>query len=231
MPNIETLNNPGWYSLIGQPQAAIAVINGQAARYQREVSVIAALESGSRGAFEDLAQLVGPEETVGVLVDPDQVPLEDWQIVDELHVIQMTCNGLINGREGECVRLGTDDIPEMMDLAKLTNPGPFSDRTIEMGLYFGVRIEGRLAAMAGERMHLEDFCEVSGVCTHPDFRGRGLAQILVSHLTRVILDRGETPFLHALKRSETFDIARGTYEKLGYKFRTDLCMTVLKKQS
>ncbi len=154
----------------------------------------------------------------------------DWHIDDELHVIQMVCDGLINEQAGDCVRLGAQDIPEMMELTGLTNPGPFNERTIEMGLYYGIRIEGRLAAMAGERMHPEAFCEVSGVCTHPDFRGRGLAKILVSHMTGLILERGETPFLHALKRSETFEIARGTYEKLGYKHRVDLCLAVLTKR-
>jgi len=229
IPQEIPLNNPAWHALTGRHQDAIAVRHGRAARYRSDVSVIAALEKGDRSAFADLAQIVEVGETIGVIVDPDMVPPKDWHIVDELRVIQMTCDGLTNERVGECVRLGDADIPEMMALAKLTNPGPFAERTIDMGLYFGIRIDGRLAAMAGERMHLEGCCEVSGVCSHPDFRGRGLAQILVSHVTRTILDRGEVPFLHALKSSETFNIARGTYEKLGFKTRRDLCMTVLKR--
>ena len=126
------LDNPAWHALTGRHQDAIAVRHGRAARYRSDVSVIAALEKGVRSAFDDLAQIVAVGETIGVIVDPGKVLPKDWQIVDELLVIQMICDGLTNERLGDCVLLGEGDIPEMMALAKLTNPGPFDERTIDM---------------------------------------------------------------------------------------------------
>lgn len=120
--------------------------------------------------------------------------------------------------------LDADDAPEMLALAKLTEPGPFEPRTHELGGFLGVKVDGRLVAMAGERMKPEGFTEVSGVCTHPDHRGRGYAAMLSTAVAERILARGETPFLHAFT---TNDAAIALYERLGFRLRTAVEVLVL----
>jgi predicted GNAT family acetyltransferase len=124
----------------------------------------------------------------------------------------------------EITPLTGDDAPEMLALATLTRPGPFARRTHQLGRFVGVREDGRLVAMAGERLHMPDFTEVSGVCTHPDHRGRGYAAGLMHHVAEEIRTRGETPFLHAYA-ANTGAIA--LYESLGYRVRRTVLVTVL----
>ena len=126
------------------------------------------------------------------------------------------------------VELLTDaDAAEMLALAALTEPGPFLARTHTMGRFIGIRIDGRLAAMAGERMRFPGHVEVSGVCTHPDFRGRGLARRLSAAVTADIQRRGEQPFLHAWT---TNTAAIALYETLGFVARATVNIAVLKRQ-
>ena len=120
--------------------------------------------------------------------------------------------------------LDADDAPEMLALAKLTEPGPFGPRTHELGGFLGVKVHGRLVAMAGERMKPEGFTEVSGVCTHPDHRGRGYAAMLSTAVAERILARGETPFLHAFTTNRA---AIALYERLGFRLRTAVEVLVL----
>lgn len=116
----------------------------------------------------------------------------------------------------EIVKLTEADAPEMLALATLTKPGPFFVRTHRLGDFVGVKQGGRLAAMAGERLRLPGYTEVSAVCTHPDFRGRGYAAGLMSVVTQAIVARGEIPFLHVYDRNES---AIRLYENLGWRRR------------
>ena len=104
----------------------------------------------------------------------------------------------------------------MLDLAARTRPGPFLPRTIEFGGYLGIRQEGVLAAMAGERFHPPGWTEVSAVCTDPKFRGQGLGTRLTLAVAASILDRGDTPFLHASADNVS---AIRLYQALGFRFR------------
>lgn len=122
------------------------------------------------------------------------------------------------------VPLDESDAADMLDLALLTKPGPFRSRTNRLGRFIGVRAEGRLVAMAGERMRLPGFTEVSGVCTHPDWRGRGLAGALMRVVAQAMLDRGETPFLHAYA---AHDKTIALYRSLGFEVRAELPMMVV----
>jgi len=124
-------------------------------------------------------------------------------------------------------RLGEADAAEMLELATLTKPGPFTLRAQELGEFFGVKIGARLAAMAGVRMKQEGFTEISGVCTHPDFQGRGLGRLLSVFVTQRIVEHGETPYLHAYT---TNDAAIGLYEKIGYELRAELEVAVVRKE-
>jgi predicted GNAT family acetyltransferase len=124
----------------------------------------------------------------------------------------------------QAVPLTAADAPEMLALAGLTQPGPFFAATHTMGGFWGLRIDGRLAAMAGERMRFLGHTEVSGVCVHPDFRGRGLARTLSALVGAGIHARGEVPFLHAWT---TNTAAIALYESLGFRQRAEVDVVVM----
>lgn len=120
--------------------------------------------------------------------------------------------------------LGDDDAAEMLALAQLTVPGPFASRTHRLGRFLGIRQHGRLVAMAGERMRFEGYAEVSGVCTHPDFRGKGYAATLMRAVAQNMLDRGKTPFLHSYASNAA---AIALYEAIGFRLRSPMHMAVI----
>ena len=123
--------------------------------------------------------------------------------------------------------LAASDVPEMVALADLTKPGPFRDRTMELGAFFGIFEAGRLVAMAGQRLHLPHHVEVSAVCTHPDARGRGYARLLIAKVMEEIRQRGKVPFLHSLAENEA---AVRVYRSLGFRERRMFELAVLKNR-
>jgi predicted GNAT family acetyltransferase len=124
----------------------------------------------------------------------------------------------------EAVTLGSADVPEMLELVRLTDPGPFLERTIELGKYVGIRRDGALVAMAGERLHFDGWTEISAVYTAPEHRGHGLASRLVATLAAEIQDRSERVFLHVL--AVNVDAIR-LYEELGFRARRNRTISVL----
>ena len=124
------------------------------------------------------------------------------------------------------VELNSTDIPEMVTLAKLTEPGPFGTRTRELGTYLGIKNDGKLAAMAGERLKVPGFTEISAVCTHPTQTGHGYASALVAELTARIHARGETPFLHSRENNAR---ALDVYRRLGFTQRLLFHLMVVEK--
>jgi ribosomal protein S18 acetylase RimI-like enzyme len=210
----EVLDNPTWASLAG-PHSRFAETKGLAARYQPTVCAFAGLaDQSDPDAWRDLADLVGPGEAVVVPFVREPIPA-GWQLLVRMDGVQLVATRAPTGEteSDEVTVLGDDDLPEMIDLVARTKPGPFEPRTPEMGRYVGVRRGGRLAAMAGERMHPPGLTEVSAVCTDPAFRGQGLAGRLVEVVGAAVWARGETPFLHALAGNTT---AIRLYETLGY---------------
>ena len=127
----------------------------------------------------------------------------------------------------EIVELGAKDSPDMMALTALTKPGPFNQRTHELGTYLGIRHDGKLVAMAGERLKVPGYTEVSAVCTHPEHTGHGYARILTTEVMRRIRSRGETPFLHVREDNVR---AIELYERLGFSQRVLLHFAVLRKK-
>ena len=124
-------------------------------------------------------------------------------------------------------RLGGKDVPAMIELAKLTEPGPFREHTIELGTYYGIFEGDRLVSMAGQRMRVPGFIEVSAVCTHPDVRGRGYAGVLMQRVMGDIISEGRTPFLHALAGNPAIRL----YEKLGFLERRRFHLAVIKNDA
>jgi ribosomal protein S18 acetylase RimI-like enzyme len=205
------LDNPVWAALDG-PHAAFAERMGRAARYPADVYAFAALaDPADPAAWGDLHTLLGPATTArvkGVETVPD-----GWDVVGGGQGVQLVDTHLRAEPAPEAVRLGPDDVPDILDLVTRTRPGPFLARTVHLGTYLGIRHRGRLVALAGERLHLPGWTEISAVCTDPAHRGRGLGTRLVRAVAAGIRERGETPFLHAAANNAT---AIRLYESIGF---------------
>ncbi|MEU9001887.1 GNAT family N-acetyltransferase [Streptomyces sp. NPDC048551] len=213
------LDNPVWAALTGPHQAfSVAGPGGLAARYLPAANPFAALaDPHDPASWADLAALAGPGETVWLTGLPPAPP-PGWDTVMTIPGVQLDGRAVRAEHAPEAVRLGPADVAEMTELVRLTEPGPFLPRTVELGTYLGIRHEGRLVAMAGERMHPPGWTEISAVCTHPDHRGKGLAGRLIRAVAAGIRDRGEAPFLHAA--AENTGAVR-LYEAMGFTLRRE----------
>jgi len=209
------LDNPVWAALTGS-HASLGEVNGQAARYHPDVAPFGTLRaSHDDRAWTDLAELAGPGARISLAGIGASAPPAGWA-VDVIDGVQLVASTLRPAPDPEAVRLGPDDVPEMLDLVARTEPGPFRARTIELGTYLGIRRSGALVAMAGERVRPPGWTEISAVCTCPAYRGQGLATRLVKAVAAGIRARGETPFLHA--SAANTDAIR-LYEAIGFTLR------------
>jgi len=221
---VHVLDRVVWESLTTY-HAPLSEGNALARRFVRDVNVFAAARDDSPAAMAALSALVQPGEQVFVAQVPEIVIPPDLIEVKAALGVQMLATGLPNAvRKDDITRLTDADVAEMLALAKLTEPGPFLERTNRMGQFVGIRVGGRLAAMAGERMRIPGYTELSGVCTHPDFRGRGFARRLSAAVVSDIGARGDRAFLHAWKSNHS---AIALYEQLGFQVRADVNISVL----
>jgi len=222
------LDRPVW-STLSTHHIALSEGGELARRFVRDVNLFASARDDSPAALAALESLVNPGEPVYVLQVPAVVVPAGLVVVKAARGVQMLATRKmtvdVTGSH-EMVRLTDRDAPEMLALARLTEPGPFLERTHLMGSFLGIRIGGRLAAMAGERMRFPGYTEVSGVCTHPDFRGRGFARQLSAAVAARIEARGERPFLHAWQANHA---AISLYESLGFELRTEVNISVLER--
>ncbi|MFD9737316.1 GNAT family N-acetyltransferase [Umezawaea sp. NPDC059074] len=222
---VHVLDNPVHGSLSSPAHAHLALTRGRALRYPADVSPFLGLpDDPTVEDWNDAAHLLGPD-TAAYPHRSGSVP-DDWTVVDQFDLVQMTASPTAEGApDPRAVRLGPEDVPEMLDLAALTKPGPFLPRTIEMGTYLGIRQDGVLTAMAGERMRPSGWVEISAVCTSPAYRGQGLGTSLVRALIATATDRGDTAFLHV---TATNTNAIRLYETLGFTARRDFHLAVLR---
>ncbi len=213
---IDPLDRPVWHALAGR-QKQFAEGAGRARRYVEDIAPFAAAGDDSPQALGDLAALVPTGDSV-LLLQVGDCPLPPgFETQGEAEGVQMVAGDLVTVKPTYAVTELTDaDAADMRALAALTKPGPFFPRTHRLGRFIGIREQGRLVAMAGERFKLDGFTEVSAVCTHPDARGRGLGSLLTSLVAQRIADRGDTPFLHAYAGNAA---AIRIYEALGFKHR------------
>jgi predicted GNAT family acetyltransferase len=227
---MHALDNVIWQALSTR-QTQFAETVDHARRFPREVTALAGFEETSSQGYASLARLVGPGGTAALFLDKVYAPRAGWELVAEAPLLEMVCeNGNAPKAETKSeleIRLLTpQDSPEMVELATLTKPGPFGSRTHELGTYLGVRCEGKLVAMAGERLKVPGYTEASAVCTHPAHTGKGYAHALMSEIMQRIRDRGETPFLH-VRRDNTRAVE--LYERLGFRTRVTTHLAVLRK--
>ena len=221
------LDRPTWNALAG-PHSALAEGNGLARRYRPDIIPFAAARDDSPESLAALAALPAPREVMVLVETPAPVVPPGLAAVMTAKVTQMALTRTPDPVADDRIEALTEaDAEEMLALAKLTEPGPFTLKAQALGTFFGIRIDGRLAAMAGERMKPAGFAELSGVCSHPDFRGRGLARLLSVFVTHRILKRGETPFLHAWEHNIP---AIRLYETIGFTLRTRLNLVAVRKQ-
>ncbi|HEX3481167.1 MAG TPA: GNAT family N-acetyltransferase [Kofleriaceae bacterium] len=213
------LDRPVWNTLATR-HARFALGGDRARRFAADVGPLAGARDDEPESLAELAGLVPVDGTLLLLqADPVVLP-PSLAAVTTAAGVQMVLDRLADvGPDPHIVPLTVDDSPAMLELATLTRPGPFGPRAPALGEFFGVKDRGRLVAMAGERMKQAGFTEVSGVCTHPDARGRGLARMLSAHIARRILARGETPYLAAYATNSP---AIRLYESLGFRARCEV---------
>jgi len=233
MPDSHPLDNPIWSALTTE-HASLALGDGHARRYPPAIGPLSGMASQTEAAYGSLRSLAGPTGTIVLFLQQPAVPRPGWTLIRGGQLCQMILANL-DGLESAPLptavsmrRLTAADVSEMVALAELTEPGPFRNRTHELGIFYGIFDSGRLVAMAGQRMHVPGFVEVSAVCTHPDARGRGYARALMAEVMREIRQRGETPFLHAF--TDNYPAIR-VYEGLGYVQRRILHLAVLKNEA
>ncbi|HEY6517183.1 MAG TPA: GNAT family N-acetyltransferase [Steroidobacteraceae bacterium] len=222
------LDRPVW-SALSTRHLPLSVGGALARRYATDVNLFASARDDTPASLVALMELVQPGERIFVLQVPDIAVPGGLVPMKAGKGVQMIATRSIQaaGSDDDIVELTDSDAPEMLALATLTEPGPFLARTHLMGTFRGIRIGGRLAAMAGERFRFPGYTEVSGVCTHPDFRGRGLARRLSAAVAARIDARGEQPFLHAWQTNRP---AISLYQSLGFEIRAAVDVKILERR-
>jgi ribosomal protein S18 acetylase RimI-like enzyme len=220
------LDNIMWNCLTG-PHAKFAAGAGDVRRYAPGFSPIVGCRDPQRPDFTALSNYCERGESFYIDRWSGAAP-GGWQIEKEATMLKMVWDAAMPAEDmaPDAVLLRPEHAVQAVELARLTNPGPFGIRTPELGEYFGYFDRGRLIAMAGERLCIGDLHEVSGICTHPDFQGRGLAKKLTLKLVHRQLQRGKTPFLHVMSHNTP---ARALYEKLGFRIYLETVVRVVRR--
>lgn len=221
------LDNIVWHALSG-PHAKFATGGDDARRYALGFSPIVGFADPACPNFAALAVVCEAGEHFYCDGWSGNAP-DGWRIDAETTMFKMVWEGGLPEADAapDAVRLSGEHAQQALALAEQTRPGPFGPRTIELGEYFGYFDGQRLIAMAGERMHGGPLREISGVCTHPDHQGRGLAKRLMLKLVRRQMLRNETPFLHVMRDNTS---ARGLYERMGFGNYKESVVRVISRQ-
>ncbi len=212
---VDYLDNPVYHALITGDRH-LAMGEGHVRYFEESVSPFAAFEGGYENGFKDLYQQLAPGRKILFATREKIDTPEGWQLqvaVGGLQFVYDHATAKADTR-GLPVLLNNEHVEEMKALAMLTRPGPFDIGTIRFGHYYGILEEGRLASMTGQRLHPGNYSEISAVCTHPDFLGRGYAAILIQLQLELIIKEGRMPFLHVRDDNER---AISLYERLGFR--------------
>jgi predicted GNAT family acetyltransferase len=226
--NLELLDNPIWHALSSH-QHGFAVENLHAKLLHPDLGLFCAIQTPNAQGFEALQSLLHQNRATTALFSAQELEIPaGFECLRTLEISQMVCQNLEPSKNLEIHELTSEDVPAMLELIQITKPGPFAKRTIELGQYWGIRVNRQLVAMTGERLHLPGFREVSTVCTHPDFQRQGFAQALITKVCQDISARDEVPFLHVMTSNTG---AAKVYEQLGFIERQKLHGYVLRAKS
>lgn len=222
------LDNPVWSALTtGNNNMAQGVDDVKF--YPYSIAPFAGLKANNAANLQVLYNMLPHEDSVAGVVATEEITVPHaWQVLHCIPVLQMVCDTPVYRDDAATpmLPLQGEHVPQMLALTKLTNPGPFRERTIELGHYQGIFDGDRLVAMAGQRMYIPPYAEISAVCTHPDYAGRGYAAQLVQSQVKRITLKGEVPFLHVITSNTR---AIGLYKSLGFVARRELLFYILKK--
>jgi ribosomal protein S18 acetylase RimI-like enzyme len=219
------LDNPIWESLSSRHRS-LALLQGDVARYPARVAPFLGVATASIDAVAALESLVPQGDTALLLgVVPHQP--QGWELKHLAQLAQMVCPARMQEVDGPTIiELSEAHLADVLALTALVYPHYFRPRTTDLGRYFGIYQDGRLAAMIGERMGMEGYTEISAICTHPDFNGRGYARRLLAWLSNDNLGRGCTPFLHVSQENQR---AKLLYERNGYRTRREIGFCSLRR--
>lgn len=222
------LDNPVWNALIsGSKQHSLG--NDQVRYMQRDKGLFVGFQTYRDQEWEDLEKWFSKGSPI-ILFTPGEITIpESWQVKMQRPISQMVYDSAEIPTPEEkpmAIHLLDKNIPAMLDLTALTNPGPFFSKTIELGYFEGIFEEGNLVSMAGQRLHPDPFVEISAVCTHPKSLGNGFAGELIRNQIRRILGESKVPFLHVYP--DNFGAIK-LYEKLGFKLRKEMRVYFLEK--
>jgi hypothetical protein len=216
MTEYHPLDNPAWEALNGR-QAEFAIKSEGVLRYRPDVFMFAGIPDASTEAIKKISKLYQKGEVMGIMgFKPDTEPY--FKHVGGAQVYQMVTDKIPEYKAVDYVELKKEDTPEIAELVELTRPGPYAPNVLELGRYVGIKEDGKLIAMAGERIKLDGYTEVSLVCTHPDYRGKGYAKSLSGVIIENIMDSGDVPFLNVMTQNIA---ALKLYEKLGFTTRVE----------
>lgn len=223
------LDNVIWHAL-GTRQAHLGERRDGVRRFLPDVSLLGGMEESTPEHYESLQSLLRAGERLGLFLDSPSPALPQFDTAISVPLLEMVCE---TEPSKQCTSLAIEpltskDVAEMLALTALTLPGPFGPRTHEMGDYFGLRENGKLIAMSGERLKIPGYTEISAVCTHPEHLGKGYARALITLLMERISARGETAFLHVRADNAR---AIALYESLGFRNRVILQYVVLEKRA
>ncbi|SFH34605.1 GNAT family N-acetyltransferase [Pedobacter insulae] len=223
------LDNPIYHALRTKHQL-YAMGSDEANYYIEDVAPFAGLKNNSLADLADLYKITAPESSFVVFTPTAYKIPDEWKLIAQIDMFQMVYDHahVPKDVDGDFEDLHDQHVDEMIELVKLTQPGPFKSRTIALGNYTGVFNQGKLVSMAGHRFHPAPYIEISAVCTHPDHLGNGYAYRLLREQVKRILAQAQIPFLHV--RNDNLAAVK-LYQKLGFEVRTDMLAYVLQKQS
>jgi ribosomal protein S18 acetylase RimI-like enzyme len=223
------LDNPA-FNALNTGNKALSKGNEQAKYFPGEISPFSGLAKNTPENFKTLYD-VAPINSVFGFITPNEIMMPTpWDILQRMDVLQMVCETPARQVEAneQIVPLGDEHIPAMLDLTKLTNPGPFAQRTIDFGHYCGVFDGDKLVSMAGQRLNPTPYAEISAVCTHPDYLGRGYSALLILNQVHRVKAAGEIPFLHVLSSNTR---AINLYQSLGFLTRKEVYIYIINLSS
>jgi ribosomal protein S18 acetylase RimI-like enzyme len=225
------LDNMIW-NAISTGNKDLADLDGDVGVYRSDIAPFAGMKELNHKNLDHLYDFLSADRKVALsFFEKYELDESKWKTIVRMNCCQMVYDYSVESFKTKnshlIVPLTDEHIPQMLELTALTKPGPFLERTIDFENYFGIFIDGRLAAMSGQRMHPVPYLEVSAVCTHPDFRGHGYAKAIMLHVMQIILDNKFIPFLHVLTSNTT---AIQLYESIGYRVRREVEIDVVVKK-